>query len=310
VVLNLESLSEATLDDVVLRVEQKQARLHANNPLICAQVDADLVSSALWSVRDDVLVARRGDVVVGHLRGITLENDIFGRTVWINPEGLSYDDADVLEALYVELGTRWLNDNVTRHVVWVPDDPREEEAWRELAFARWHRRGVLDLSTTKATPVPEGYRLRRGSFADIDTAIDLDSEINRAEARGPSFVRQDQSTSPSDEWEEILTDPDVEYRVVEYDGVAVAQCASFGLPQRIGSFPATIHVSAVSVREPHRRRGVATSMVLDALASAREQGFTHGETNWRVTNRVASRYWPNFGFTPTYVRLQRSVGRY
>jgi len=31
-------------------------------------------------------------------------------------------------------------------------------------------------------------------------------------------------------------------------------------------------------------------------------------TNWRVTNLLASRFWPARGFRPSYVRLHRAPG--
>jgi ribosomal protein S18 acetylase RimI-like enzyme len=90
----------------------------------------------------------------------------------------------------------------------------------------------------------------------------------------------------------------------------VAQCITFPLPTRRGSFDATLHVSAVAVRETHRGRGVGTALVDLALDRARQKGFEYAETNWRVTNRPAARFWTDYGFEPTYVRLHRTVGEF
>ena len=98
--------------------------------------------------------------------------------------------------------------------------------------------------------------------------------------------------------------------LAEFEGRPVGQCITFPLPARRGSFADTLHLSAVAVREAHRGRGVATALVDEALEKARRHGFRYVETNWRVTNRAAARYWTRSGFHPTYVRLRRSVGSY
>ena len=64
----------------------------------------------------------------------------------------------------------------------------------------------------------------------------------------------------------------------------------------------------MSVAEGERGRGLGAAMVDHALAAARAAGFAYAETNWRVTNRGAARFWVARGFTPTYVRLHRTIG--
>ena len=169
-------------------------------------------------------------------------------------------------------------------------------------------RGTLALSKVTPLSLPNGYTIRRGSLDDLDAAIELDLIIQRAQEQGPSFSLNFPNSQQRNEWTETLEDPDVTHLFVESNGLPIAQCATFALPQRLGSFPETVHLSAVSVRDDHQRRGIARAMVSFALHHARSQGFIYGETNWRVTNRYAAHYWTNFGFTPTYTRLQRRVG--
>jgi hypothetical protein len=44
------------------------------------------------------------------------------------------------------------------------------------------------------------------------------------------------------------------------------------------------------------------------LDTARQSGFEYASTNWRVTNHRAARYWRDYGFATTYVRLHRHLG--
>ena len=151
--------------------------------------------------------------------------------------------------------------------------------------------------------------MRLGTIADLEWALDLGAEIERAQAKGPSSRSRSEGTSAPRKATETLEDPEVRYFLVEHDGRPVAQCITFPLRARRGSFDATLHLSAVAVRES-RGHGVGTALVDVALERARRHGFEYVETNWRVTNRAAARFWTGYGFEPTYVRLHRTVGAF
>ena len=299
-----------TLDrvgDVVHRVLEQQRRVADRHPLINGIVDSAILAEQLSSPAADVRIALRGDEVVGHLRGTTLDSSSFGRSVWISPEGVSFDNEEVLEHLYVAQCDRWLADGADRQYVWTPLDDGVV-AWLHLGFSFMHQRGAMVVASAPPRPLPVGYTIRRGDIDDLATALSLDDHLHDAQEAGPSYALGLDTSTQRDEWIETLEDPDVTYVVVEHEGVAVAQCATFEVPERLGSFPRSIHLSAVTVHEDHRNRGIAGAMVDDVLGRARESGATYAETNWRVTTRRAARYWISYGFKPTYVRLHRHVG--
>ena len=55
------------------------------------------------------------------------------------------------------------------------------------------------------------------------------------------------------------------------------------------------------------RRGVGLALTAHAFAWAYEQGFESMTVDWRMVNLLASRFWPNRGFRPQYLRLYRAV---
>ena len=269
--------------------------------------DADTLTRSLREATSDTWVFDDG-TLRGHLYGALLANELHGNGVWIGPDGVSFDDTDVLAALYSVAGTRWIDRGALEHYVWTLDVPASTGPWYELGFARMHLRGVLALSTREERALAANYTLRRGGPADVDAAVALDDELDAAQRLGPSFSVGLQHSTKREELLETLLDPEVHHYVVEASGDVVAQCLTFPLPPRRGSFEHTLHLSAVSVRASHRGRGVASAMVDHALANARRAGFKYVETNWRVTNRRAQRFWRNYGFEPTYVRLHRTIG--
>ncbi|MDE3064301.1 MAG: GNAT family N-acetyltransferase [Acidobacteriota bacterium] len=298
------------LEDVGAVVELIAARLGEDarrNQFVNGALDAAPLRDALTSSLGQSVVAEAGRRIVGHLSAVILDRETYGNGAWVGPDAASFDDADTLAALYARAGQDWIDAGALEHYVWVLDDAERTAPWLELGFARMHERGVRSLADLVVHEWPRGYSSRLGGPGDLDWAVDLGAEIDRAQAAGPSFSL-DVGGDERAELAETLEDPEVRYFLAEFAGRPVGQCITFPLPARRGSFDDTLHLSAVAVREDHRGRGVATALVDGALERARRRGFRYVETNWRVTNRDAARYWTGYGFHPTYVRLHRTIG--
>jgi len=308
-VATIRKLTPDDIDAVVGRIARHLGEDATRSPWVNPSLDLDVLHRALSDARAATWVALEGSDVVGHLYGAVLESTAYARGVWIGPDGASWDDASTLGELYATAGQEWIDAGAREHYAWVLDDPDSTRPWYELGFARMHARGVMALEQRAVRELPTGYTRRRGSLADLDLAVRLTGEIDRAQARGPSFLLDVTSESMHDELAETLSDPEVTYDIVDYAGAGVGQCMTFPLEPRRGSFEATIHLSAVAVLPQHQGRGVASALLDAVLHDALRQGYEYVETNWRVTNLHAQRYWTTYGFHPTYVRLHRAIGR-
>ena len=304
----VRTLAPDDLDGVIARVAQRLQHDASRNPFINPAFSTAQFEDSLRAAAASTWVALDGGHLCGHLFGAVLKNEAYGHGVWTGPDGCSYDSPDTLADLYSHAGREWIDSGALEHYVWVFDGLEDTAAWHELGFARMHQRGVLSLSERRGHDLAKGYTLRRGSLDDLDVAIDLMKELDRLQESGPSFSINVAHTSMRDDLIETLEDPEVRFYLVEAEGTAIAQCMTFPLPEQRGSFPETVHLSAVVVREAHRGRGVATALVDAALDEARAEGFEFAETNWRVTNRLAAGHWRRYGFRPTYVRLHRTIG--
>ncbi len=304
----VRNLAPSDVEPVVQRIVERLANDARNQPLVNPEISTSILAESLNVLIDQTWVAEREGVVVGHLYGALLESDTYGNGVWIGPDGASFDNTDILSDLYSAAGAAWIERGALEHYVWTIDEITSTQPWYEMGFARMHMRGVLRLDTPRDHQLPSGYVLRRGTVDDLEIAVALDDELDAVQRVGPSFsIGLDQS-SKRDELLETLEDPDVHHYIVEFHGAAVAQCITFPLPSRRGSFEDTLHLSAVTVDAEHRHVGVGTAMVDAALRDARSADFVYVETNWRVTNRRARNYWLGYGFEPTYVRLHRTIG--
>ncbi len=301
-------LEPSDVDGVVERIQAHLAADASHQPLVNPVISPELLADALRRATAATWVADERGQIVGHLYGALLENESCGNGVWVGPDGASFDDVEILSDLYSRAGASWIDAGALEHYVWTLDEPPSTQPWYELGFARMHLRGVLTLPRPLMHALPQGYAVRRGGLDDVELALALDKELDAAQRLGPSFSITRHDLSTRDDFRATLADPEVHHYVVEHDGRGVAQCITFPLPARRGSFDATLHLSAVTVLGEHRRRGIATALVDHALAEAYGAGFSYVETNWRVTNRRAQRHWLHYGFAPTYVRLHRTIG--
>jgi ribosomal protein S18 acetylase RimI-like enzyme len=307
-VTTVRPLEMSDVDAVVDRVVQRLALDARLQPLVNPLISTELLKMSLYEVTDQTWVAQQNGDVVGHLYGALLESEPYGNGVWIGPDGVSFDNTDILSDLYSAAGASWIERGALEHYVWTIDDVAGTQPWYEMGFARMHMRGVLPLDRDFNHALPDGYALRRGTVEDLDIAVALDDELDAVQRVGPSFSIGLDHTSKGDDLLETLEDPEVHHYIVEYEGHAIAQCITFPLPPRRGSFDHTLHLSAVTVDAEHRYRGVGTALVDAALRDAQQESFDFVETNWRVTNRRARNYWLGYGFEPTYVRLHRTIG--
>jgi ribosomal protein S18 acetylase RimI-like enzyme len=307
-VTTVRPLDMDDVDQVVTRISDQLALDARLQPLINSEIDTQVLSSSLRELTDQTWVAEQQGVVVGHLFGALLENDTYGSGVWVGPDGASFDNTDILSDLYSSAGATWIERGALEHYVWTIDEIGSTQPWYEMGFARMHMRGVLRLDVVRSHELPPGYSLRRGDLDDLEIAVALDDELDNVQRVGPSFSLGVDHTSKRDDLQETLEDPEVHHYIVEFEGHAAAQCITFPLPPRRGSYDRTLHVSAVTVDAEHRQLGVGTAMVDAALRDARSAGFDYVETNWRVTNRRARNFWLDYGFEPTYVRLHRTIG--
>jgi ribosomal protein S18 acetylase RimI-like enzyme len=56
-----------------------------------------------------------------------------------------------------------------------------------------------------------------------------------------------------------------------------------------------------------RGSGIGVALTQASLAAAARNGYAVMVTDWRVTNLLASRFWPRRGFRPAFLRLARSI---
>lgn len=304
--IDVSGLVDDDLEVLVERTIRQHRRAAGALPMLCPSIDYARLTIWLQEHEAETVVARRRHEIVGHLT-ITEQTSDDGEAIgWIDAHGATFDDAEVLDALWVHRTDDLLAQQVRHQRVWATAD-ESVQPWLALGFRRSLERGVMKIAPFPPSPLPPGYALRRGTPADVERALALDALSDQAAQLGPVYERTDRIDG-GQLWREYLADPTCTYLLIELAGAAVAHGAILALNDAVGDFPDRVHLTAVVVKEEHRQRGLARALADALLSGAATSGHRHAQTTWRTTDHRAGRYWRNYGFSPTLVMLERLVG--
>ncbi|HUP33474.1 MAG TPA: GNAT family N-acetyltransferase [Gaiellaceae bacterium] len=262
---------------------------------------------------DDVsgAVALRDGRVVGYLLGAPRPTPVWGEHVWVELAGHAVEEPEDLRDVYGAAATQWVERGHVRHYALAPaHDLRLLDAWYRLSFGQQHAYGI---QLVPEATWPEGVRL--ATEADVEAILDLDPLLPDHQARSPVFAGGLPRESRDELRKEVLED-------LARDHVADLVAERGG--RIVGSFqvvPVELSGTHAGVARPEgaaflnwaatdpavRGSGAGLALMQAAFAWAREQGRDTMVTDWRVTNLLASRFWPARGFRTTFLRLYRHI---
>ena len=220
---------------------------------------------------------------------------IWGACVFLEAQS---EDAEAVRTAYAEAAPDW----PPLHFAVSPATPAALDPWYRLGFAQMHAYGAMP-SRVEAFEVP-GVQLRAGSVEDLETAMQIDLLIHRAQAEPPSYSSAPYAAAEHRAtWLETLEAEDVAYVVAERDGRPVGHATLY--PDATDDD--ALHLASTAVVPEERGSGVGRLLTAFALTHAADGGFARLKTNWRVTNLTASRSWPARGFELTHIRLVRRI---
>ncbi len=207
------------------------------------------------------------------------------------------------------------NEGLTSHYAIVPaTDPALVDAWFRLGFGHQHVHAIRE--TPPAGPAAEaaGLVLRRAERSDVDALARLDIALPEHQSLSPVFSRlplPDLEETRA-EYEVDFDDPRFTTFVVERDGEVIG--SAVGCPIEVSSAhtslalaPGAAFLGFAAVFPEERGLGAGQLLGEAVLAWARETWREWVGTDWRMTNLLASRAWPQLGFRPTFYRLFRAI---
>lgn len=294
------------LDGAAALLAERHARHREAEPLLPAEVD---FRAEIEKERDELpgAVALAGGEVVGYLLG-TRKEDWIGPHVWSGIAGHAVRRPEHARDLYAEAAGPWVDAGLTRHFVFAPALPELLDPWYRLSFGA---SAALAMRETEAAELPPGdLSVRAGRPDDIVTAARLDRLMGESMTGAPSFSwrEPDDEETFLQEWREVWDEPDTyPYFVAERDGEIVGHVVLYRRPPDLRVRPDSIDLAAASTLPDARGSGVGLALTAHVLGWAAEHGFPAMTIDWRMTNLLASRFWPKRGFRETFLRLYRSI---
>ena len=256
-------------------------------------------------------VAVRDGRPVGYLLGAPRPNPIWGDHVWIELAGHAVEEPEDLRDLYGAAAARWVDEGHVRHYAIAPayDNPLIR-AWSRVGFGQQHAHGVLEVPQTDW---PDD--VRRAEERDVDALVALSPALSDHQLLSPTFAGRPPGEDSDELRAEILEDlakPGIGDLVAERDGRVV------GAFQLVPVEMSSVHSGVArpdgaallgwAATDPAvRGSGAGLALTEAAFAWARERGHAVMVTDWRVTNLLSSRFWPQRGFRETFLRLYRHI---
>ena len=250
-------------------------------------------------------VAVEDGAVVGFLLGQHREN-FMGPHIWSHVAGHAVRDPELARDLYAAAAQRWVDEGVTRHFVFIPSyDSALIDAWFRLSFGA---SGALAIRETAPEDFESEVGIRHGTRDDYPEAARLELEMSRSMQPSPSFsgIALQTPEEVLAEWQED-EDDEFELFVAERDGRVVGQFLLYRRPPDLRVPDRNIDLAQASTEPGARGRGVGRALTAHVIRWAYENGYPTMTTDWRMTNLLASRFWPKRGFRPVFLRLYRSI---
>lgn len=254
-------------------------------------------------------VALEDGAVVGFLLGQRREN-FMGPHIWSHIAGHAARDPELVRDLYAVAAERWVDDDFTRHFVFVPSHDAElVDAWFRLSFGASTVLAIRE--TAPEEPFEGGVEIRHGTRDDYPEAARLNLEMSRSMEPSPSFSGIEPQ-SPEEvlaEWMEDDEHDDEEFElfVAERDGRVVGQFLLYRRPPDLRVPDRSIDLTQASTEPEARGTGVGRALTAHVVRWAHENGYRTMTIDWRMPNLWASRFWPKRGFRPVFLGLYRSI---
>jgi ribosomal protein S18 acetylase RimI-like enzyme len=305
-----EPFAETHLADAAELLKQRHARHLEHEPLLASEPDFRAEVEQAWNEEGS-----GGSVVFdgSRLRGYLLASPrSFTNTglTWLVSgfAGMALEgDSELVRDLYAHAAGRWVEDGHTRHGVYVPSSaPELIDAWFRLCFGA---SGVTAVRETAPESFESSVPVRDGRPDDLEAAARLDAAMADSMQPAPSFSGMDSAPEEEllDEWRDTWHDDQFKHFVAESDGRPVGHLVLYTGREGLRIPEGSIDLAAASTEPDARRSGVGRALTAHALAWAHEHGYRAMTTDWRMTNLLASRFWPKRGFRQTFLRMYRSI---
>jgi ribosomal protein S18 acetylase RimI-like enzyme len=318
--LELAPFADAHVDDAARLLADRHARHRRGETLLPERFEDSAAARdevrAVWQTDDaSGAAAYRDGRLVGFLVGAPRDVETWGDNVWVEPAGHAVEDAEDARDLYALASARWYEEGRRRHYALVPaTDAPLVDAWFRLGFGQQQAQAVRELPAARDAARDDHFEIREPREDDVEALIDVELALPAHQRAAPVFSGRPMPSRElaRDEWGKTLAGDEERILIGCLDGRPVAcwsTCdARLSVHYHGLTLPERASYLAFAATLPDARgSGIGLALTDAVLARARDEGYRCMLTDWRVTNLLASRFWPRRGFRPTFLRLYRSI---
>jgi GNAT superfamily N-acetyltransferase len=303
--LEIQPFSEEHLDAAAELLAERHARHRLAEPLLPANVDFRGQIESEWRTKGaSGVFAARGGEPAGYLIGVP--NPKLGIRVAVG--GHAVRDPEAARDLYAAVAGAWLDAGYPHHEVFVPvSEAALIDAWFRLDFGAG---AVLAMRETAVEPpFDAGVLIRPGTPDDLEASALLHREMALSMQPAPSFSTMDVESVEETiaDWKDTWDDPEFTHFVAERDGRVVGHSLLYRRPADLRVPVDSIDLAGASTFPEDRGSGVGRALFAHVLTWAYENDYPTMTTDWRMTNMLASRFWPKRGFRPVFIRMHRNL---
>jgi ribosomal protein S18 acetylase RimI-like enzyme len=318
--LEIRPFSGEHLDDAAGLLAERHRRHRTAEPLLPARFESSAdalqeVTSAWEAEGASGAIAFRARQAVGFLFGSPRDSEVWGENRWVDYAGQAVEEPEDIRDLYAVAATRWVEEGATNHNVLAPAfHAALVEGWFRVGFGQQQGHGLREVAPTPPPAVPDGIEIRKPTPDDVDSLIDVDLALPRHQRASPVFSRRPLPTEQEsrEEWARTFAAGEEELFIGCVAGKPVAVWSL--VDGRRSSYfhglarpDKSCYLGYAATLPDFRGTGVGVALTGASFAWAAEAGYTSMGTDWRVTNLLASRFWPRRGFRTTFLRLYRHI---
>jgi predicted N-acetyltransferase YhbS len=301
----IRTFTDSDVDPAAEMLAERHARHRAAEPLLPDDVDFRAQIESEWVVDGaSGVISDRGYLFA---RPLPYIDDLTWMVAGIGGHALA-GAREHARDLYAAAAGAWHDAGHVRHAVFVPaHDTALVDTWFRLSFGA--SAALATRETSAEAPAEAPFAIRPSTPDDLEPSARLDAELRASMIGTPSFSGPDPQSHDDyvEDWRDTWDEEQYVHFVAERDGSVIAHILLYRRPHDLRVPKDSIDLANASTFPEARGSGAGLALTQHVLHWAHENGYPAMITDWRMTNLLASRFWPKRGFRPTFLRLYRAL---
>lgn len=240
------------------------------------------------------------------------DSSTWGENVWIRYSDYALQSAEQIPAFFESVIAQTSPETTDFYIEVLASDAESVNAWKNFGFEIQHVSAILS-EFLPVTP-SDSVLIRRPTENDLYSIAALERELSIFQMKAPinSKAQPDSIEEIVEGWRSDIHDDAYKAYVAEVDGAVVGfafGCSTEKSKLHSGLLRPTNSATFAfcTIDECFRGQGIGKALATTVIEALFNSGYENIVTDWRATNPLSSRTWPQLGFIPTIYRMHRGM---